>query len=206
MDETWIIRIKWGIETKSKSVKSNASWKFKKFAKNPINRPFMAMFKGFKLSKSIHTPKREGDFKNLGKSSIREVRKRKSDSFAKFAKESDECRKSISRSHKSVANGILSVARTKLNVAGNLWMSQLTPWVSQGLVNVAISILSVARTELSVANAYSPDLRKLRTWDPPFAKFAKEGGLNGDVHKHKGAKWPSCELEGWHLRSSQVQG
>jgi hypothetical protein len=65
-----------------------------KFAKNPINRPFMAMFQGFKLSKSIHTPKRERGFKNLGKTFICEVLKRKSDSFAKFAKESDERRES----------------------------------------------------------------------------------------------------------------
>jgi predicted RNase H-like nuclease (RuvC/YqgF family) len=81
-------------KTKSKSVKSDTSWKFRKFAKNPINRPFMAIIQGFKLSKSIHTPKRERGFKILGKTSICEVLKRKSDSFAKFAKESDERRES----------------------------------------------------------------------------------------------------------------
>jgi hypothetical protein len=54
----------------------------------------MAMFQGFKLSKSIHTPKRERGFKILGKTSICEVLKGKSDSFAKFAKESDERRES----------------------------------------------------------------------------------------------------------------
>jgi hypothetical protein len=60
--------------------------------KNPINRPFMAIFKGLKPF-HIHThQKGKEDFKNLGKTSIREVHKRKSDSFAKFAKESDERR------------------------------------------------------------------------------------------------------------------
>jgi hypothetical protein len=52
----------------------------------------MAIIEGFKPSKFIHTPKGERGFKILGKTSICEVLKRKSDSFAKFAKESDERR------------------------------------------------------------------------------------------------------------------
>jgi hypothetical protein len=52
----------------------------------------MAIIEGFKPSKFIHTPKGEKGFKILGKTSICEVLKRKSDSFAKFAKESDERR------------------------------------------------------------------------------------------------------------------
>jgi hypothetical protein len=74
----------------------------------------MAMFQGFKLSKSIHTPKREGGFKNLGKTSICEVLKRKSDSFAKFAKESDERReRNYQRRERELEcrKGIVSVAK-----------------------------------------------------------------------------------------------
>jgi hypothetical protein len=88
-----------------------------RFAKNPINRPFLAKFS---RNPSFHLnthQKGKENLKNLGKTSFREVRKRKSDSFAKFAKESDECRKSISRSLVSVANGSLCVANGSMNVA-----------------------------------------------------------------------------------------
>jgi hypothetical protein len=80
----------------------------------------MAIIEGFKPSKSIHTPKGEKSSKILGKTSICEVLKRKSDSFAKFAKESDERRESnlsVARMHVSVAKEVYECRKRNLSVA-----------------------------------------------------------------------------------------